>query len=115
MDRELAARLVAHCERRRGTDKRTGQPITTCEWIDRLAPKALAVVAIGTCATYGGIHAMEGNPTGCMGLADYLGWDWKSKAPCAGRPMSLSFRRLSGRAARHRQAMASKSSACVAA
>ena len=63
-----------------GTDKKTGQPITTCEWIDRLAPKALAVVAIGTCATYGGIHAMEGNPTGCMGLADYLGWDWKSKA-----------------------------------
>ena len=43
-------------------------------------PKALAVVARGTCATYGGIHAMEGNPTGCMGLADYLGWDWKSKA-----------------------------------
>jgi hydrogenase small subunit len=27
-----------------------------------------------------GIHAMEGNPTGCMGLADYLGWDWRSKA-----------------------------------
>ena len=23
---------------------------------------------------------MEGNPTGCMGLADYLGWNWKSKA-----------------------------------
>jgi hydrogenase small subunit len=23
---------------------------------------------------------MEGNPTGCMGVADYLGWDWKSKA-----------------------------------
>ena len=43
-----------------GTDKKTGQPITTCEWIDRLAPKALAVVACGTCATYGGIHAMEG-------------------------------------------------------
>ncbi|HZW34929.1 MAG TPA: hydrogenase expression protein HypE, partial [Isosphaeraceae bacterium] len=38
-----------------GTDKRTGQPITTCEWIDRLAPKAWAVVAAGTCATYGGI------------------------------------------------------------
>src|SRR6185312_10333152 len=26
-----------------GTDKKTGQPITTCEWIDRLAPKAWAV------------------------------------------------------------------------
>ena len=63
-----------------GTDDLTGQPITTCEWIDRLAPKAVAVVAIGTCATYGGIHAMAGNPTGCMGLADYLGWGWKSKA-----------------------------------
>ncbi len=63
-----------------GTDPDTGQPITTCEWIDRLAPKATAVVAIGTCATYGGIHAMQGNPTGCMGLADYLGWNWKSKA-----------------------------------
>ena len=62
-----------------GTDPKTGQPITTNEWLDRLAPKALAVVGAGTCATYGGIHAMEGNPTGCMGLADYLGWDWKSK------------------------------------
>ena len=63
-----------------GVDKETGQPITTCEWIDRLAPKAWAVMAAGTCATYGGIHAMEGNPTGCMGLADYLGWDWRSGA-----------------------------------
>lgn len=63
-----------------GTDKTTGQPITTNEWIDRLAPKALAVVCAGTCSTYGGIHAMEGNPTGAMGLADYLGWDWRSKA-----------------------------------
>ena len=63
-----------------GTDSETGQPITTCEWIDRLAPKSWAIIAAGTCATYGGIHAMEGNPTGCMGLADYLGWQWRSKA-----------------------------------
>jgi hydrogenase small subunit len=63
----------------RGNDPRTGQPITLCEWIDRLAPRAFAVVAAGTCATYGGIHAMAGNPTGAMGLADYLGWDWRSK------------------------------------
>src|ERR1044072_434809 len=27
-----------------GTDKKTAQPITTCEWIDRLAPNAVAVV-----------------------------------------------------------------------
>jgi hydrogenase small subunit len=63
-----------------GTDKTTGQPIPTCTWIDRLAPKAWAVVAAGTCAAYGGIHAMAGNPTGCMGLPDYLGWDWRSSA-----------------------------------
>jgi hydrogenase small subunit len=63
-----------------GTDKETGQPITTNEWIDRLAPHAWAVVAAGTCSAYGGIHAMEGNPTGCMGLPDYLGWNWKSVA-----------------------------------
>ena len=50
-----------------GTDAMTGDPIKTTEWIDRLAPKALAVVAIGTCATYGGIHAMAGNPTGLHG------------------------------------------------
>ena len=61
-----------------GTNQATGQPITTCEWIDRLAPQAWAVVALGTCATYGGIHAMSGNPTACMGLPDYLGWKWRS-------------------------------------
>lgn len=63
-----------------GIDPVTKEPIRTCDWIDRLAPKAWAVIAAGTCATYGGVHAMEGNPTGAMGLSDYLGWKWKSKA-----------------------------------
>jgi hydrogenase small subunit len=62
-----------------GVDNATGQPIPTTQWIDRLAPKAWGVIAIGTCATYGGIHAMSGNPTGAMGLADYLGWNFRSK------------------------------------
>jgi hydrogenase small subunit len=62
-----------------GTDRDTGQPIPTCEWIDRLAPRAWAVMAAGTCAAFGGIHAMEGNPTGAMGLSDYLGAEWRSK------------------------------------
>ncbi|HET7752961.1 MAG TPA: hypothetical protein VFK85_03545 [Anaeromyxobacteraceae bacterium] len=57
-----------------------GQPKPINDWIDELAPRAWAVVAIGTCATYGGIHAMAGNATGCMGLADYLGWDFRSTA-----------------------------------
>src|SRR5215470_13680165 len=63
-----------------GNDPATGEPITLNTWIDRLAPHAWAVVAVGTCATYGGIHAMAGNPTGCMGLADYLGWGFRSSA-----------------------------------
>ncbi|HXE54333.1 MAG TPA: hypothetical protein VN541_15025, partial [Tepidisphaeraceae bacterium] len=62
-----------------GNDPNTGEPITLCDWIDRLAPKAFAVVACGTCAAYGGIHAMQGNPTGSMGLADYLGWSFRTK------------------------------------
>ncbi|MET9294122.1 hydrogenase expression protein HypE [Streptomyces sp. NPDC003077] len=63
-----------------GNDPETGQPITTSEWLDRLAPLATAVVAAGTCAAYGGIHAMQGNPTGAMGVPDYLGHGWRSKA-----------------------------------
>ena len=61
-----------------GNDPETGEPITLNQWIDALAPRAWAVVAAGTCATYGGIHAMAGNPTGCMGLVDYLGYDFRS-------------------------------------
>jgi hydrogenase small subunit len=63
-----------------GNDEKTGEPLTLNWWLDQLAPKAWATVAVGTCATYGGIHAMAGNPTGCMGLTDYLGSDYRSTA-----------------------------------
>jgi hydrogenase small subunit len=62
-----------------GSDPDTGQPILTNTWIDRLAPRAASVLALGTCAAYGGIPAMRNNPTGAMGLRDYLGWDWVSR------------------------------------
>jgi hydrogenase small subunit len=62
-----------------GVDPETGEPIPTCTWIDRLVPNAAAVLALGTCAAYGGIPAMRGNPTGAMGLRDYLGPSWKSR------------------------------------
>jgi hydrogenase small subunit len=32
----------------------------------------------GTCAAFGGVHALEGNPTGAMGLLDYLGAGFRS-------------------------------------
>lgn len=34
-----------------------GKPITCTEWVRRLLPNALAVVAVGTCAAYGGIRS----------------------------------------------------------
>ena len=63
-----------------GNNPATDQPMTTSDWLDRLAPVCTGILAVGTCATYGGLHAMSGNPTGAMGVADYLGWGWRSKA-----------------------------------
>ena len=54
------------------------RPIPTSEWLKRLAPGAAAVIAIGTCATWGGIPAAAGNPTGSMSLMDFLGRDFRS-------------------------------------
>src|ERR1700733_3441464 len=62
-----------------GVDPSNGEPIATGAWIDRLAPRAAAVLALGTCAAFGGIPAMRGNPTGAMGLRDYLGERWRSR------------------------------------
>ena len=55
-----------------------GEPVRMVDWLDRLAPGAAAVIAIGTCATWGGIPAAEGNPTDAMGTMDYLGRDYRS-------------------------------------
>ena len=62
-----------------GVEPETGDPIRTTTWVDRLAPRAAAVLALGTCAAYGGIPAMKHNPTGAMGLGDYLGAGWVSR------------------------------------
>ena len=59
-----------------GGDKH--RPIPTTEWLKRLAPGAAAVIAVGTCATWGGIPAAAGNPTNSMGLMDFLGKDYRS-------------------------------------
>ena len=56
----------------------TLRQVPSAEWLRRLAPGAAAVVAIGTCATWGGIPASFGNVTGSMGVMDFLGADYRS-------------------------------------
>lgn len=52
--------------------------VPTAEWLKRLAPGAAAAIAIGTCATWGGIPAAIGNVTGSMSMMDFLGKDYRS-------------------------------------
>lgn len=40
--------------------------------VRRLAPDALAVLALGTCAAYGGIAAAAPNPSGAVGLGEFF-------------------------------------------
>ena len=56
----------------------TDQPNRVTDWLWKLAPGAAAFVAVGTCATWGGIPAAAGNITGSMSLMDYLGKDYRS-------------------------------------
>ena len=60
-----------------GADGNT-RPIPTAQWLHDLAPGAAAVIAIGTCATWGGVPAAAGNVTGSMGVMDFLGKDFLS-------------------------------------
>ena len=53
-------------------------PVPTATWLHRLAPGAAATIAIGTCATWGGIPSAAGNPTGSMSVMDSLGKDYRS-------------------------------------
>ena len=59
-------------------DSETDQPNRVTDWLRLLAPGAAASIAIGTCATWGGIPAAAGNVTGSMSLMDYLGKDYRS-------------------------------------
>src|SRR4030042_1228727 len=45
--------------------ERNGKPVTMLQRVTELAQDALAVIAMGTCASFGGIPAASPNPTGC--------------------------------------------------
>ena len=55
-----------------------GGPYPTAHWLRDLAPGAAAVIAVGTCATWGGVPAAAGNVTGSMSVMDWLGKDYLS-------------------------------------
>ncbi|CAN5371063.1 hydrogenase small subunit [soil metagenome] len=54
------------------------QPIPSVSWITRMSEYAAAVIAIGTCATWGGIPAAANNPTNAASVMDLLGKDYRS-------------------------------------
>jgi len=56
-----------------------GRILTINELVRDLSEKAAAAVAIGTCASYGGIPHGAPNPTGAKGLLTFLGREWRSK------------------------------------
>jgi hydrogenase small subunit len=60
------------------TETENDQPNRMTDWLAKLCPGAAASVAIGTCATWGGIPAAAGNVTGSMSLMDFLGKDYTS-------------------------------------
>jgi hydrogenase small subunit len=47
-----------------------GEPVT--EQVLRASADANAIIAVGTCASFGGIPGAEGNPTGAVGLPEFL-------------------------------------------
>ena len=53
--------------------ERNGKHITMLEAVKDLGAKAKAIIALGACATHGGIPAGKPNPTGAKGVRDVLG------------------------------------------
>ena len=50
-----------------------GQPVTMLSAVQTLAPQAAAVLAVGTCASFGGTAAAMPNPTGAKGVSEVTG------------------------------------------
>ncbi len=52
--------------------EREGRPVSMEERLKELAQNALAILAIGTCASFGGISAALPNPSGCKPVSEVL-------------------------------------------
>jgi hydrogenase small subunit len=80
MDEGLAAQTGGYWSGLGSDEDENGnpQPIPSSSWVTRMAEHAAAVIAVGTCATWGGIPAAAGNPTNSASVMDLLGEDYRS-------------------------------------
>ena len=52
--------------------ERDGRGIPFTEHVEKLASKAMAVIALGDCAAFGGVPSVAPNPTGSVGVSKFL-------------------------------------------
>lgn len=50
--------------------EQNGRPVSMLSWLERLGGNAMATLAVGTCAAYGGLSAAEPNPSGSKGVQE---------------------------------------------
>ena len=62
------------------------RPITGASLIAELAPRARQIIAVGTCASFGGPSAARPNPTGCVGTSQFLGRKVINVSGCPAHP-----------------------------
>ena len=63
-----------------------GLPVTAMEAVKLAGDKAKYIVAVGTCASYGGISAARPNPSGSISVQDYLKKNIVKVPGCPGHP-----------------------------
>lgn len=66
--------------------RNNGLPVTAMEAVKLAGDKAKYIVAVGTCASYGGISAARPNPSGSISVEDYLKKNIVKVPGCPGHP-----------------------------
>ncbi|WP_243186948.1 hydrogenase small subunit [Clostridium muellerianum] len=64
-----------------------GKQISAAEGVSLAAAKAKKIIAIGTCASFGGISAAKPNPTGCVSLSKFLNRNIINIPGCPANPL----------------------------
>ena len=80
MDESLAAQTGGYWSGLGADEDENGdpQPIPSSSWVTRMSEHAAAIIAVGTCATWGGVPAAANNPTNSSSVMDLLGEDYRS-------------------------------------